>query len=348
MTISAQNYLAKLRYVFLLIVTFLIWAIFFMIYFDHFIEPFDRLIPWLIPTNSIYNMVDEGSMIDRMMIMQEILDSSRKVSKVSFVTMIISFVTFSIYLTIVYQQKQRRIRENRLLQLKNQEIARRNEFIRYISATIGHEFKNSLARIKRRLDLLPELSEETRKSIDGNLDNMFADIRIFKKISDEREEELSGFTRINIRQMLIEISQRHNDLADTTFQHNFYPPVIYASGDLLNTVFENLFDNSIKYKKPEQERAYITVSYSIDRDGKRSYLTLSFKDRGTGMNEREAEQCFYKGMESETGWGQGLYFAKYVIGLHAGKIKVGKEYTSPGVGTAFIINLPFVEEALDV
>ncbi|MDH4231845.1 MAG: hypothetical protein OEW04_07415, partial [Nitrospirota bacterium] len=67
-----------------------------------------------------------------------------------------------------------------------------------------------------------------------------------------------------------------------------------------------------------------------------------------GMDEQEADRCFYKGKGSREGWGQGLYFVKYVIGLHAGKIRVGKEYTAPGVGTEIIINLPFVEEALDV
>jgi sensor histidine kinase regulating citrate/malate metabolism len=66
------------------------------------------------------------------------------------------------------------------------------------------------------------------------------------------------------------------------------------------------------------------------------------------MDEEEADRCFYKGTSSQEGWGQGLYFVKYVIGLHAGKIRVGKEYTAPGVGTEIIINLPFVEEAFDV
>jgi sensor histidine kinase regulating citrate/malate metabolism len=91
-------------------------------------------------------------MNDRIAYMQDILESSQKVSNISFSIMIASFVIFSGYITMVYQQKQRRSRENTLLRLKNQEIARHNEFIRFISATIGHEFKNSLARIKRRLD----------------------------------------------------------------------------------------------------------------------------------------------------------------------------------------------------
>ena len=340
--------LNKLKYIVLLIIMIVVWSLFFMIYVDKFIPPFDRLIPWLIPTKKIYAMAIDNSMMDRMLFMQDILDASYRVSNGALVVMTVSFTIFIVQLTFVYQQKQRRSHENRLLLMKNQEIARRNEFIRYISATIGHEFKNNLARIKRRLDLIPELAGQARERINGNLDHLFADIKIFKKIADEREEELYGFTKVNLRNMLVNIAEHYSDLVVTTFQDQFFPPLIYASSPLLNSVFENLFDNAIKYKKPDQPKARIIVTYSLDKDGRRSYLTLSFRDTGRGMDEMQAEQCFYKGLGSETGWGQGLYFAKYVIGLHAGKIRVGKEHTSVGTGTEIIINLPFVEEALDV
>lgn len=340
--------LNRVKYIVLLIIVIFIWSLLFMIYTDYFISPFDRLAPVLIPAKRLDTMSTDDPMGDRMLYMQDILDASHRISNGALVIMVVSFAIFIIHLTFIYQQKQRRSRENRLLRLKNQEIARRNEFIRYISATIGHEFKNNLARIKRRLDLMPELDGEARERINGNLNHLFADIRIFKKISDEREEELYGFTGVYIRNMLVNIAEHYSDLADTTFQDEFYPPLIYASAPLLNSVFENLFDNAIKFKKPDQTKAQILVAYSLDKDGRRSYLTLSFRDSGLGMDEMQAEQCFYKGLGSGTGWGQGLYFAKYVIGLHAGKIRVGKEHTVPGVGTEIIINLPFVEEALDV
>jgi signal transduction histidine kinase len=342
------NNLKKVRYVVLMIMMLFVWSLFFMVLFDRFISPFDMLMPWIIPTKTIGDMSVDESLRDRMLFMKEILESSHRTSKVSLIVMIISFVIFIVHMTYLYQQKQRRSRENTLLQLKNQEIARRIEFIRYISATIGHEFKNNLARIKRRIALIPEIPGEARKRIDGNLTRLFADITIFKKISDEREAELSGFTKVYLRRILADIAKNYNDLADTTFQDKFYPPMIYAAKTLLNTVFENLFDNAIKFKKPDQAKAQIIVSYSLDRDVSRPYLTLSIKDKGSGMDELQSEQCFYKGLSTDEGWGQGLYFAKYVIGLHAGKIRVGKEYTASGTGTEIIINLPFVEESMDV
>ena len=335
-------------YIMMFVVMALIWSLLFMVYMDYFIPPFDRLIPLLMPIKGLYTIPADSSMTGRIENMQGILESYRRLSNISLILMLSSFSIVSVYLALLYQQKQRRSRENSLLQLKNQEIARRNEFIRYISATIGHEFKNNLARIKRRLDLFPGISNESRERLDVNLDNLFADIKIFKQISEEREDELAGFSQVSLKQMISGLSERFSDLADVTFYDHVSPPHIYASKDLLRSVFENLIDNAIKYKKPEQSRAIMMVSFSIDRDGSRTYVTISFRDEGIGMDEQLAEQCFYKETASDTGWGQGLYFAKYVVGLHAGKIRVGKEHTSPGAGTEIIINLPFVEETLNV
>jgi signal transduction histidine kinase len=348
MSLSFKDTPAKIRYTVLILCMVMVWSLLLMVYLDKFISPFDRLTLLIMPTKKINDTPSGGSMNDRIAYMQDILESSQKVSNISFSIMIASFVLFSGYITMVYQQKQRRSRENTLLILKNQEIARRNEFIRFISATIGHEFKNSLARIKRRLDLIPSISGDARESIDSNLDNLFADIKIFKKISDEREEELTDFSKVYLRHMLMALSDRYRDMADVTFADKFYPPSIYASEILLKTVFENLFDNAIKYRKPDQKRAIIKMSNSLDRDGSRSYVRISFRDSGIGMDEALAEKCFYKGISTNTGWGEGLFFAKYVIGLHAGKIRVGKEFTAPGRGSEIIINLPFVEEKLDV
>jgi len=280
--------------------------------------------------------------------MQNIINASNRVANYALVTMVASFALFGVYLTLVYQQKQRRARENKLLILKNQEIARRNEFIRYISATIGHEFKNNLGRIKRRIDLLQGLPEDARVRIDENLGKLFADIDIFKKISDEREAGLTVFEKVNLLELLGELSRQYSDMAEFGFEDRMSVPAIFASHTLLRTVFENLIDNSIKYKKPGQPRARIFLSCSLDMDVRRQYVSLSFRDEGAGMSEQEADQCFYKRKGSGEGWGAGLYFVKYVVGLHAGKVRVGKEYTSSGKGTEIIINLPFVEESLNV
>jgi signal transduction histidine kinase len=336
----------KIRGLVLTVLLIVLWLILGMVFLDRLIPPFDRLEPWLMPWKGL--IPQEANLDRRLSLMQGQVDASSRVAHYALVVMIASFAALSMYLSVVYQQKQRRARENMLLVLKNQEIARRNEFIRYISATIGHEFKNNLGRIKRRIDLLPDLPPEALQRIDDNLDKLFADIDIFKKISDKREAGLVEFKNIDIRAMLGDLTHHYGDLADIATVEGAAVPMIYAAPPLLKTVFENLIDNSIKYKKPDQARARVRIACELDRDGTRRYVTISFRDEGIGMDEQQADQCFYKGRTTGEGWGQGLYYVKYVIGLHAGKIRIGKEYTAPGVGTEIIIKLPFVEEAPDV
>ena len=156
------------------------------------------------------------------------------------------------------------------------------------------------------------------------------------------------FKNIDIKAMLGDLTTQYGDMADIALIESTAVPKIYAAPPLLKTVFENLVDNSIKYKKPGQPHARVRITCSTDRDGTRRYVTVSFRDEGVGMDEVQADQCFYKGRTTGEGWGQGLYYAKYVVGLHAGKIRIGKEYTAPETGTEIIINLPFVEEAPDV
>lgn len=345
---SAYGLLYRVRQALMLAAAVFIWLVAGMVYADKFLPPFYFLRKLLMPWKGINYTPSFATLDERLTYMQGLLDASDRVADVSFAVMLVSFAFFSVYVTVLYQQRKRRTRENELLLIKNQEIARRNEFIRYISATIGHEFKNNLGRIKRRLDLSRELPAELRARIDSNLDKLFADIDIFKKISDEREARLIDFRKVDIRDMLEKLAGQYGDVAEITFSDGERAPPIFASPALLGTVFENLIDNSIKYKKPGQRLARIAVKFSYDFDGRRSYVTVSFRDEGAGMDEQQADLCFYKGRSTTEGWGEGLYFVKYVVGLHAGKVRVGKEYTAPGKGTEIIINLPLVEEELNV
>lgn len=327
----------------------IVWFFLGMLYTERFLPPFTMIERWLAPWRQLFESTSEPGLSGRLSHMQTLLDRSTFTANLGLLLMGLSFLALVIYATSVFQQKQRRARENELLLLKNSEIARRNEFIRYISATIGHEFKNNLGRIKRRLGFV-DLDKEVRVRIDDNLKKLFSDIDIFKRISDERESGLIMFEKVDVIEMLKDTASQHIDMAVISTHGEIEDASIFASATLLRTVFENIIDNAVKYKKPEQEKAFISLSSFYDSDGPRKYVSLLIRDEGIGMAEEEAENCFYKGKRSGNmgGWGEGLYFAKYVVGLHAGKIRVGKENTAPGIGTEIIIKLPYVEEAGDV
>jgi hypothetical protein len=95
-----------------------IWLVLGMVYMDRFIPPFDRLELRLMPWKG---EIPPGSGLDkRLSIMQDQLDASNRISTYALVTMIVSFAAFIMYLSVIYQQKQRRARENMFLVLKNQ------------------------------------------------------------------------------------------------------------------------------------------------------------------------------------------------------------------------------------
>jgi signal transduction histidine kinase len=344
-----HNIYYVIRYVLALAAMIFIWLLLFMIYSNQVIPPFGSILPYLTPWKFTFESVAGDGVASRLTAMQAELDATRTVANSALLVMSASFGIFTGYLALIYQQKQRRLRENRLLQIKNQEIARRNEFIRYISATISHEFKNNLARIKRRFNLLEhDLPPEAGERIFANFDKLFADIDIFKRIADERESGLITFERVDLLTLLKEISHNYKELAIITFSGSNHSTVIFAAIPLLKTVFENIIDNAVKYKKDDQPLALINIALSMDRDERRRYVVISFRDQGVGMSEEKADKCFYKGGGSKGGWGQGMYFAKYVVGLHAGKIRVGRENTRLEIGSEILIHLPYVEEALDV
>jgi signal transduction histidine kinase len=297
---------------------------------------------------SVADLADRD-LLNRLLSTKKLFQTSQNIANISWNIMVYSAFALLIgYLFLVYKQEQRQLHENRILLRKNQEISLRNKFIRYISATIGHEFKNNLARIKRRFVLLKGLPPWITESIDGNFDKLFSDIEIFKKIADENEADLVNFEKADLITLLNEIAYNYKELANISFRNNNQPVFVFTALPLLKTVFENIIDNAVKYKKDEQLFANIDISLSQDIDDKRQYIVLSFEDKGIGMDEKTADQCFYKKSNSKDGWGHGLFYSKYVIGLHAGKIRVGKEKTELGVGTEIIIHLPYIVETENV
>lgn len=349
MLLMIRRFVYACCYIMAIMVLIIIWSFVLMIIDDNILPPFDRLISFVMLHNFPFADLADRDLAGSLLLLEKHLNASRNLANIAWNFIIGSaFALFIGYLFLIYKEEQRQLHENRLLQLKNQEISFRNEFIRYISATIGHEFKNNLARIKRRFVLLKGLPPWITESIHGNFDKLFSDIEIFKKIADESEAGLIHFEKTNLVTLLNEVTFNYKELATISFCNNDQAMFVFTAIPLLKTVFENIIDNAVKYKKDEQSLAHIVISLSLDSDDNRRYIVLSFKDEGIGMDEQTAEQCFYKTSNSKDGWGHGMYYSKYVIGLHAGKIKVGKENTELGRGTEIIIHLPLIVETENV
>lgn len=113
--------------------------------------------------------------------------------------------------------------------------------------------------------------------------------------------------------------------------------LINADEDLLNQVWINLINNSIKFT-PSGGSIDVSVKESEDK----VYIKIS--DTGIGLTKEEQERIFerfYKADKSRTskkgGSGLGLSIVKKIIEIHSGTIAVKG---TKGIGTTFDIILP--------
>jgi signal transduction histidine kinase/ligand-binding sensor domain-containing protein/DNA-binding response OmpR family regulator len=136
------------------------------------------------------------------------------------------------------------------------------------------------------------------------------------------------------------------------------PVMLYFDRSKLEIVLTNLMSNAFKYT-PEGGKVQLLVSVEGNdaspaiRSGHRlvdNYLQVVVRDWGVGMQTDELDKIFdpyYQASHTETlrmmGTGIGLSLVKQFVESHSGEIIVQSE---AGLGTTFIIRLPFGHEHL--
>jgi signal transduction histidine kinase len=139
-----------------------------------------------------------------------------------------------------------------------------------------------------------------------------------------------------LRDVTLRVHGRHKGLVVIL---NLTPvPPIQADTVRLTQVFDNLFDNAIKYAPGTK----ITISLQA----KENWQVVTFSDPGPGIPPEHLQflfERFYRvpGQFSKSGTGLGLFICKQIVQAHHGQISVK---TTPGKGTAFRIELPIRPE----
>ena len=114
---------------------------------------------------------------------------------------------------------------------------------------------------------------------------------------------------------------------------------IYVDEIHFQNVINNLLDNAVKYRKPEEPLNIYLRTWN-DEDS----LYLSIRDTGLGIKRENVKKIFDKFYRVHTGnrhdakgFGLGLAYVKKIVDLHDGEIHVDSDY---GKGTTFTIKLP--------
>ena len=116
----------------------------------------------------------------------------------------------------------------------------------------------------------------------------------------------------------------------------------YLDERLLRAMLMSLLTNAIKYSPPESKIQLMIF-------GEQGHTCFQVSDQGIGVpadDQQHLFDSFHRGqnVKSFSGTGLGLAVVKKCLELHGGKIEVESQV---GVGTTFLIDMPWVDEADD-
>jgi len=214
-------------------------------------------------------------------------------------------------------------------------------------ANMSHELRSPLTVIRGGIDYLNRTVklEENRNYIrimDKNLTrliNLVSDLFDFTKIEAQKIEW--SFAQENLSVLIHEVVEIISPLAiDKKIAINFASQKdIFAEFDLerIEQVLVNLIDNAIKFSDPDTK-----ISIQIEKS--EDFVTVSVRDQGIGIREKNLETIFDKfstvpsGRDGNTeGTGLGLAICKAIIEAHKGRIWAESD---PGVSSTFCFTLP--------
>jgi two-component system, sensor histidine kinase LadS len=130
-------------------------------------------------------------------------------------------------------------------------------------------------------------------------------------------------------------NQELPNFSKVKFFKNLQPDVeLFSEWTLLNAIFQNLIENSIKYSHPESPYVNIGV-FREDHS-----VIIQVEDNGMGISKEHQVrifEMFYRATDASNGSGLGLYILKRSVDRLRGSIQLDSE---EGLGSKFTIKLP--------
>ena len=256
----------------------------------------------------------------------------------SIVFTIVLLVTFIFTIVVIFRQK-------RYTEIKN-------DFINNMT----HELKTPIASISLAAQMLNDSSIAKSPSMMEHLGKVIFDESKRLRFLVEKVLQMSMFDRKKavFKKKELDLNEMVETIANTftlRVEHTggkIYTEIeaveskIYVDEVHFQNVINNLLDNAVKYRKPDQP-----VDIYLRTWDDANHLYLSIRDTGLGIKRENLKKVFEKFYRVHTGnvhdvkgFGLGLAYVKKIIMLHQGEITVDSEY---GKGTKFTIKLPIIK-----
>ena len=225
------------------------------------------------------------------------------------------------------------------------ELRRSNADLEDFSSVVSHDVRGPLYSISMAANIISARSAaradaESKKLLDsivteisrmcGLVESLstYAHIGAGKvKLSDCEGESVLGEVRQALRAQLEDVG------AELT---NDPLPTVRADPALMTELFQNLVENSIKYRDSKPPRIHVSAKATAE-----GWL-FSVCDNGIGMNADDCARAFdrfYQGAaaDSSAGCGLGLALCKRIVDRHGGRMEVQSQ---PGQGSTFSFTIP--------
>ncbi|MEC1525342.1 HAMP domain-containing sensor histidine kinase [Neobacillus niacini] len=219
----------------------------------------------------------------------------------------------------------------------------RKEFI----SNISHDIQSPLSNIKGYTNLLDHdsISSENRTQYVSIINSEIRRLSSLTKqllllASLDRDEDIMKKKSFNVGEQIKGLIRNYQwAISEKGLMVSYSLPDSEIIGDpaLLETVWDNLLGNAIKYNIPNG-----SIEISIEEKEKSVFVT--FVDTGLGMSDKEVDRIFerfYRTDRSRTrsveGTGLGLSIVASIVKLHNGVITVKSKEKE---GSTFIVELP--------
>ncbi|AUD12678.1 MULTISPECIES: cell wall metabolism sensor histidine kinase WalK [unclassified Planococcus (in: firmicutes)] len=252
--------------------------------------------------------------------------------------------TFDVPLTIDRKDEIGRLADQfRLMRTRiEQSTVKRKEFVHNVS----HDIQSPLHTIQSYLGLLekPGISDSDKQHYadiireeTARLSLLTTQLLTLASVDKETPEALETVALHEQLHATLSHLRYAFDDKELALSAQLTPAYTLGNAVLLQTVWENLLTNAVKYS--EQGGA---VDVTLTRS--EGYVHVTVRDHGIGMTEDETMHAFdrfYRADQARTrgqkGSGLGLSIAKEIIELHGGQIELD---SAPDAGTIVTVTLP--------
>ena len=234
------------------------------------------------------------------------------------------------------------------VQDRTRELVRSNKELEQFAYIASHDLQTPLrhitsyvqllvAKIKRTTNLDPQSEKWVKYIVAGTqqMKTLINDLLSYSRVGRvDNETDEVGITKV-----IAEVSDILRESIRRTHAKIIYEnlPVVFGVRSQLIQLFQNLIENSLKFRKPE-----VSPSVEIRFEEQGEFWKFFVSDNGIGIDPKYSERIFtmfqrlHAGAEYE-GTGIGLAICKKIVEFHGGKIGVD---SAEGKGATFYFNLP--------